>query len=62
VTWAKQIRCIRYPDGKRMFYDISGEMLPVINSLEDYGRQGHTMTLVLSADCIDFSADNVKKE
>ncbi len=60
MTWTKQIKCMRLPDGKRMFYDMHGEMLPVIKSTEDYGRDGHTMVLVLAADCIDFSDEREK--
>lgn len=58
MTSVKQIKCVRRPDGNRVFYDMQGEMLPVIKSTEDQGRDGHIMILVLAADCIDFGSDD----
>lgn len=50
----KSIVCVRQPDGGLQFY-VNGLMLPVLYAVEECGRrEGHTVTLKLAADCIDF--------
>lgn len=49
----KLIECLRLPNGDLAFY-INGELLPVVRAQEDYSRAGHTITLTVVTDCIEF--------